>query len=84
MPHIYSFGDHPVAHPDAEGEPAVRDRIERQHPLRQLRRMLHLDRHHARADLDGVDLMKGDGEDRQQVRVVGQLGHPDSAKALVA
>ncbi len=72
-----------MAHADAEAEPTAGDRIERQCPLRQLRRMLDLDRHHARPDLDPVDLVKGDGEDGQQIWVVGHLRHPDFAEALV-
>ena len=35
-------------------------------------------------DLDAVDLTKGDAERDRQVGVVGQLGHPDPAEALVA
>jgi len=56
----------------------------RWHALSQLRRMLHLDRQHTGPDLDGVDLAKGDGKDGQQIRIVGKLGHPDPAEALVA
>jgi hypothetical protein len=49
--------------------------------------MLHLDRQHTGPDLDGVDLVKGDGEDGQQIGVIGSwaiqtLRKPSSRSAV--